>query len=241
MAVDRNHINDTFFGGEAIPSAVSHMPEWRDSFQDRWAPMPGPGGRIGAEGGWPYPHRLGLARELLIEADYPNGFVLDLYAPWNLDGMPELPDVGETIAAMWEEIGIDVNLTVSDHQPIQAMLDERAMSGKIFLVRSPVLPLSLSIGGLWVKFGSSYQEGPFYEYPFITEWKERYDTMADPVERERLAIELGDFWYDNYLSVPLLWVFSKVGYNPDVLKGYNVNQLHFGPTRYHEYTVPIYR
>ena len=236
LAIDRNYINDVFFNGDAIPSAVTHMAEWKDYFKDEWAPVPGPGGYTGAMGGWPYPYDLELARELLIEADYPNGFRLDFFAPTDLQYMPEIPDVGESIAEMWEEIGIVVNLTVSEYATIYEMVTDRAMNGKIFLVPwSPGLP-SDEMGSLWRK-----ATGPYYEYSFITEWKENYDTIVDPEERDRLAIDLGDFWYDNYLSIPLLWIFAKAVYNPEFLEGYEVNQAHFGPVRYHEYTVPIYR
>ena len=236
LAIDRNRINDSFFSGNTIPSAVSHMAEWWDFFQDRWAPYPGPDGRTGASGGWPYPYDPQRARDLLTEAGYPNGFTLDFFAPTNLGGTPELPDIGEAMAAMWEEIGIKVNLTVSEYFPVQAMLSDRAMNGKIYLVRwSWNLP-SAGMGWIWYEASR-----PYYEYQFITDWKEHYDTVADPAERDRLAIQLGDFWYENYLSIPLLWVFADAVYNPAVLEGYNVNQFHFGPVRYHEYTVPVYR
>ena len=46
-AIDRDYINDAFFGGDAEPSAVSHMAEWWDTFKDEWAPIPGPSGKTG--------------------------------------------------------------------------------------------------------------------------------------------------------------------------------------------------
>ena len=236
IAIDRERINNSIFGGDAIPSAVSHMAEWWDFFQDRWAPIPGPDGKTGAVGGWPYPYDPAGARELLAEAGYPDGFELDFFAPTNLGGTPEIPFVGEAIAGMWEEIGIKVNLTVSEYAPVQALYSDRFLNGKIALIRWTLNLPSDGMGWLWYK-----ATRPYYEYQFITDWKEHYDTVADPAERDRLAIQLGDFWYDNYLSIPLLWVFTKAVYNPDIIEGYEVNHKHFGPTRYHEYTVPIYK
>ena len=71
------------------------------------------------------------------------------------------------------------------------------------------------------------------------EEKRRYHCRSEIRVQE--FIKLGDFWYDNYLSIPLLWVFGKAVFNPSVLEGYEVSHVHFGPVRYHEYTVPIYK
>ena len=56
-----------------------------------------------------------------------------------------------------------------------------------------------------------------------------------------LAQEFGDWWVNNAISVPLLWVFDAAIYNPGVVSEYKVNLLHMGPIRYHEFTVPVYQ
>ena len=236
IAIDRARINDSFFKGDAIPSAVSHFAEWWDFFQDRWAPLPGPDGNTGAAGGWPYPYDPERAKELLAEAGYPDGFTLEFFAPTNLGGLPEIPDVGEAIAFMWEEIGIDVQLEISEYAPVQSMYTDRSMNGKVAMIRWSLNPPSAGMGWIWYE-----ATRPYYEQQFITDWKRNVDTIADPETRVEEFIKLGDYWHDNFLSIPLLWVFGKAAYNPEVLKGYEVSHVHFGPVRYHEYTEAVYK
>jgi len=37
-----------------------------------------------------------------------------------------------------------------------------------------------------------------------------------------------------------MWVFEKAVVNPSVVEEYEVNMLHMGPVRYHEYTKPVF-
>ncbi len=236
VAIDRNFIRDTIFEGDAIPGAVSHFAEWWDSFKDEWAPYPGPDDMTGHAGGWPYIYSPEQARKYLLEEGYLNGFDLTLYVSRELLGIHEISDVAQAILEMWEEIGIDVHPVIIENSDILDKLTRRELEGQVFLTGSPLRLLSSSIDSLW-----RGADTPYYEYPFITEWKEQFDATAHPLERNHLTRQLGDFWYDNYLSIPLLWIYGKAVYDPDVVEAYEVNHAHFGPTRYHEYTVPVYQ
>ena len=52
---------------------------------------------------------------------------------------------------------------------------------------------------------------------------------------------LGDWWVNNHVSAPITWIFGFAAVNPSVVEEYQVNMLHMGPIRYHEFTVPVYK
>ncbi len=60
-------------------------------------------------------------------------------------------------------------------------------------------------------------------------------------ERNVEAIKFADAWLDQTFSIPLMWVFSEVAVNPDVVERYEVNMLHMGPVRYHEHTKAVFQ
>ncbi len=236
-AIDRNTINETFFKGAGIPEPVTYFPPWREDFKDEWAPFPGPDGETGAAGGWPYAFDPDHARQLLADAGFPDGFDLVFMASINSGGVPELPDVGEAIAVMWENIGINVEFQALDNAEIRARQNDHAWSGSVNLTRYSLDPISLAVSFGWFE----HPARGFFEQQFITDWKNKMDTTIDADERLRLAQELGDFWRDQNVSIPLLWLFAEAGVNPNIVAEYRSNHLHFGPVRYHEYTKAVFK
>src|SRR5688572_25207219 len=72
-AIDRNEFNQVYYNNLGFPE-LDYFPPWRADFQDEWAPIPGPNGRAGREGGWPYPYDPAQARQMLADGGFPNGF-----------------------------------------------------------------------------------------------------------------------------------------------------------------------
>ena len=62
-----------------------------------------------------------------------------------------------------------------------------------------------------------------------------------PEDILRLTHETGDWMYKNHLIIPLFFLFPQVGYDPEILQGYEANMLHMGPVRHHEFTKPVYK
>ena len=236
VAINRNQINNQFFKGGGIPDPVEFYPPWREDCKDEWAPYPGPDGETGCAGGWPYPGDgdIEMARQLLAEAGYPDGFNLTFQTSPNASGVPELPDVAEAIASMWTQAGVNVNLEVLQAGEIRAAQAAHDWTGSVNLVRYSVDPISLSLSFLWREATRA-----FVEHPFITDWKKAYDQTLDPDTRFAESQRMGDYFHDEHLTVPLLWLFAEVALNPNVVADYEISMLHFGPVRYHEYTKAV--
>ncbi len=233
-AINREELNNAFFVGEGFPE-VDYFPPWREDFLDEWAPYPGPDGKTGAAGGWPYPYDPVQAKQFLVEAGFPNGFETEIWYAISSRTVPEQPDIVVAISGYWAEIGIETKLV-----PFDGSLTRRARGADVsnwsFFAAPSLDPICVAPSFWWREGGVGYRE-----WTEISDFKHACDATADPAERIRLAQDFGTWWLENAISVPLVWVFNEGTINPNIVAEYKVNMLHMGPIRYHEYTVPVFK
>lgn len=90
--IDRQALADTFMGGFAQPDI-----NWPSNFADpAYEKLPVP------------PLDVAKAKALLAEAGFAGGFELDMYI-WPRPDLPEGTEMMESIAVMWENLGVKVN------------------------------------------------------------------------------------------------------------------------------------
>ena len=93
MAIDRETLLNTVFGGLGLPTAqyTGFLPSddgWKDE--------------------WDVSYDLDAAKALLAEAGYPDGFEFTFYVP--PDHIVVNPEAGEAVAQMWRQLGLSVNI-----------------------------------------------------------------------------------------------------------------------------------
>lgn len=93
VAIDHNTLLKTVFGGLGTAGGtytgfLPTDPQWKRE--------------------WEIPYDKELAKRLLAEAGYPNGFSFTFYVP--PDHIVVNPEAGQAIAQMWREIGLDVKI-----------------------------------------------------------------------------------------------------------------------------------
>ena len=241
LAINRNEMNEVFYNGRGFP-LVDYFPYWKNDLRDEWAPFPGPDGETGRAGGWPYPGDGDpeLARQLLADAGYASGFTVTLDCLLTHRFIPEWPEICEMARDYWATIGIDANLDWSaDFGDFRRKTRDPAHNRGNWLWSSspsydpPCNAITYSM--VW-ELGQAYRE-----WEAASELYFRCAEADNVNDRREATREFAEAWLEGHFSIPLVWVFSEAAVNPAVVQEYRVNQAYFGPTRYHEYTVPVYR
>ena len=203
LAIDRALLNEVFYGGRAEPMPVfgfhPSLPGWDPSWQ-------------------PYPYDPGLAKQLLAEAGYPDGFKFEMDLISGLAQARELMDIGEGMAGMMADVGIRPDLFVQEFSALRPRIVEKQMHHALW-------PLAPGYGQPRDKirlFNFSGEDGSFftYEHPDVDSLYERLSQTVDPGRRQVILRVLGDHKYENYADIPLFWLKAEVGVNPDQVRDY---------------------
>jgi peptide/nickel transport system substrate-binding protein len=117
LAIDRNEIAQSIFGGHADPAAIPMGLSW--SFKDV-------GFKQTPE--MTYPYDVARAKKLLADAGLAGGFPLDIYA-FQLPGLPEGKAFAEAVAGYWEKVGVKPKLIPVDYPAFRKLWVDRKAPG----------------------------------------------------------------------------------------------------------------
>ena len=202
-AVNRDEIRDTILGGRGDDMAVtfwhSSLPGWDQSWIDNY------------EENYGYdPER---AKELLVEAGYPDGFTVPILMTPRAE-LAEALDVAEAIGNYWKAIGLDVEF---NHHEIVYFV-ERFRAHDMDFIWTDATRRFLDPDMLRVVY-TTVAPLHFYVTPELDAIYEELEgkPTTGRAERDRLLREAGQMIYDAYATVPLYWLRLEAVINPKIV------------------------
>jgi ABC-type transport system substrate-binding protein len=215
--INRKELNATIFKGEGAPIYVWDYhpafapvnPAWEKQFEAKYGYDPA------------------KAKQLLAQAGYPNGFKVKT-GSYLLSGFPELPEVAEALTIYWKAIGVQVEIEGVDFAVIRDRYRDKNNHQYINAHRSSVQDVvSRLINTLSVTF--------FFNDQYVLDRYKRLLPSINPEERKQLILEIGDHMFDEYATIPLFFLPTKVMVNPQAVSGWVFPGSFYGTYTHTEY------
>ena len=169
------------------------------------------------------------ARELLVEAGYPEGFQFTVYL-CPLPGLPELVDFGQAMALDWEAIGLKPKLVNLEYSSIRKKYRAQEFHNTTWAARSATTSYYAMLG-FYTKSSTSHM----YQHFEIDKRLEELDQTIENEERARLLREMGDQLYNDFGLINMFNLSSEIMVNPKVVAGYKFPGLMSGFYTHLEY------
>jgi ABC-type transport system substrate-binding protein len=124
---------------------------------------------------------LEQAKQKLAEGGYPDGFPVEVFLYQDeVDTMR----VGEAIAGMWEELGLQVTRRPSEEDILDPLLNARDTAGFVFVKLQGNEPMNIVLH----QYASPREDGDYkINHPIIDEGVDAY--IAAPTQEEKYAIQ----------------------------------------------------
>ena len=205
-AVNRENIMEFIYKGSGTPVYVFGWTPGHEGWDDKFA--------LEFEDNYGFDQER--ARELLAEAGYGDG--LDLEFPtMNFSGNPELSQIAEAIQLDLADVGIDISLREMEYTAIRPDLVAKNVYDKLFMSRN--LPIRTTQEAVRVFYAD---EGVLHAamYDELEGMYQELKSTVDLAERDEIARRMGNFAFDNYISVPIAQIFYELTVNPEIVADY---------------------
>ena len=206
LAIDRELIVEELLHGEGGPAVM-------------WGWM---GHEVQHESNWVWEYDVEQAKQLLIEAGYPDGFEMTLTPA--IQGAPAESEACEAVGDMWADIGVTARFQKVPYIVLRETYYGRSQEGSVCFAARPYeepmvlqqylwFPDAGSSSGLSHKFLTSALGEADEPNPGILE---RAMNTFDTEERWDLQRELGNFLWDNALDIGLYFANTIYVLGPEV-------------------------
>jgi peptide/nickel transport system substrate-binding protein len=160
---------------------------------------------------WSLPaYDVELAKQKLAEGGYPDGFPITLFM---YPDYVDLPGIGEAVAGMWEEIGIQVTREPGEEEVLEARLDATDTDGIAFV---KVAGLKGEPASQIVNYLSANPTSHHFFHPSIDDGYERLVNEPDEKSRYGIAREILAALKDDYIVLSMYTVDLPFAIGPRV-------------------------
>jgi ABC-type transport system substrate-binding protein len=225
---------------EAMNRAINRAEIIRVLFKGRGSPMFNTTWHPSLEGWNPrwetdfeqdYGYDPELAKQLLDQAGLPgdsngqNRFRVEVRQS-SLPGLPEAIEAAQATMQAFRDIGIDAFLVATEFSQALDAFRDRHDAHFILPVRQTIRPISANMriyyytGPTDPERGRPTQGVLYAESEVADRVYEQILGTTDPTVRNQISQELGDYVYDQYLTIPVVNINATIVANPDVVDTY---------------------
>ena len=144
------------------------------------------------------PYDVEMAKQLLTEAGYPNGFEMNMIVT---DRPPGSDPVGQAVATMWQDIGVEAQIQRLPYVAHRPTVVNRTATQYHSYNNTPASPEPLNSYSVFHSTSNGFNFGA--QHPVIEAMMEEAAQTPDETERFALQVELARFLHAEELAIPL--------------------------------------
>ena len=202
-AIDKETIKNTLFSGRVTTSPQIGFYESLPGWDPRWL----------EEYEEHYGYDPDRARELLVEAGYPDGFKVRGIL-MNIFGFPESADFMQALEVYFRDVGIEMELEEWEFSNYFSSWTNKEPEAFGIWISPPSFKTVYAQLSL---FNRSTGAIHFYETPVLDELFDELSVTVDFGERDRIQREMGNILYDEYAYMPFFYIFIEFVANPNII------------------------
>lgn len=209
-AINRVELGDFLYAGYWQPMYIDGFHPTLEGWNDEWV------SRYDEE----YGYDPDAARDLIEAAGYstdrqegPKGHIKVTANSYVSPGESELPQIIESITQYWNRIGIEAELVDLDGSEVANRYRNRQMQNQVWPNIIIYFPIEYWVNIAYTSTGVTKH----YEDDWLNARVKELQVTYDTAQRDDIARDIGNYMYDNHVSMPLFWFPHTITVNPDVV------------------------
>ncbi|MYC39353.1 MAG: ABC transporter substrate-binding protein [Chloroflexi bacterium] len=209
-AINRVELGDFLYAGYWQPMYIDGFHPTLEGWNDEWVE------RYDEE----YGYDPDAARDLIEAAGYstdrkegPKGHIKVTANSYVSPGESELPQIIESITQYWNQIGIEAKLVDLDGSEVANRYRGRTMQNQVWPNIIIYFPIEYYVNIAYTSHGVTKH----YEDDWLNARIKDLQVTYDTADRDDIARDIGNYMYDNHVSMPLFWFPHTITVNPEVV------------------------